>query len=100
MKIYNHAIVILAGPPKLNPDNATYTLRYVNGTFCHRSQKARSTEITFYCGDDDDGPVFAAETEDCQYNFIWRTKAVCPPEERGTVGASRNEDAKERECGS
>ena len=67
-------------------DNTTFTLRYVNGTYCHRSQQHRSTVITLLCdrqADGAEGPSFVTETDDCEYSFFWRTRAACSSVEHG-----------------
>ena len=54
-------------------------LVYSGGDVCHGKYE-RSTVITFVCNKTDGGPKFQYESEECAYNFQWKTPHACERE--------------------
>jgi insulin-like growth factor 2 receptor len=54
-------------------------LVYSSGDVCHGKYE-RSTVITFVCNKTDGGPKFQYESEECAYNFQWKTPLACERE--------------------
>eukprot|EP00911_Craspedida_sp_UC1_P002414 UC1_evm2s1801 len=54
-------------------------MRFRNGDTCHGKYK-RSAEVTFVCDSDagEGAPAFVAETDECIYEFEWKTSHACP----------------------
>ncbi|KRT85996.1 hypothetical protein AMK59_9, partial [Oryctes borbonicus] len=64
-------------PGKLQIENGQAQLVYTNGDICANGKFASAT-IAFICSKGhEDAPTFV-KTEDCHYEFIWKTRHSCP----------------------
>ena len=71
----------VAAPALASDGNHVY-VQYSNGAPCPSAPGTNSsTRIDFYCprtsGASQTGPIFLAETSQCQYLFSWTTRAAC-----------------------
>ncbi|XP_059153969.1 cation-independent mannose-6-phosphate receptor-like [Physella acuta] len=67
--------------PVVSSTSEAITLRYEGGQKCHTgtdNEAYRSTRIHFYCDPVEHNPVFEAESDTCEYSFIWKTPSACP----------------------
>lgn len=51
-------------------------LVYGGGDVCHTTYR-RTTVVTFVCNKTGSGPKFQFESEECAYNFQWKTPLAC-----------------------
>lgn len=59
-------------------ERSTLLLQYPNGAPCANGQRSRKTVISLICSDEQVGPNYVAESEDCEILFDFQTPAACP----------------------
>ncbi|XP_050026519.2 cation-independent mannose-6-phosphate receptor [Dermacentor andersoni] len=65
------------GTPTVTSDGAVL-VEYPNGGPCSNGLHTRKTIISLICNDEQVGPSFVAESEDCEILFDFQTPAACP----------------------
>ncbi|CAL1527175.1 unnamed protein product [Lymnaea stagnalis] len=67
--------------PVVSSTNSAVTIHYEGGERCHIGkdhEALRSTRIIFFCDTVEHNPVFEAESDSCEYTFVWKTPSACP----------------------
>ncbi|XP_037281587.2 lysosomal enzyme receptor protein [Rhipicephalus microplus] len=65
------------GKPTVTGDG-TVLVQYPNGGPCANGHRTRKTVVSLICNDEQVGPTFVAESEDCEMLFDFQTPAACP----------------------